>query len=367
MKTKNKKNKENDRAIRRERGYHGRIFSAPDGDKCLNSVQLHRLEQSFRDWTEASSRADVRKSRLRILVIFLLIRYTGAKLSEVLSLDPFQDIDFENRFVRLGRDHEKSDRSRRKVNISETLCKEIHTILADLSFKDGSRNLLDMDPGFVRRKFYERTEGCGFSKQLGAPENLRKSRAVELMQNNMPLPAVQMLLGHSTPNLTSSYVSFSEGEIQNVTRLFMEKESARKTSARNSFFGKIQSIQKGDIQTRVELATIGGFSVTTVITNDSVERLGLKAGDLIAAEVKATWVMLQKNGDRNACSAENMFKGVVEKIAMGEINAEYTVRIADGTKVCSIVTSDSSRRLGLAEGDEVWIVFSCYSVVLMSE
>ena len=253
------------------------------------------------------------------------------------------------------------------MNISETLCREIQEILADFRFETDSGNLLDMDPGFVRRKFYERAEDCGIAKQLGAPENIRKSRAVELMQNNMPLPAVQMLLGHSTPNLTSSYVSFSDDEIQRVTRLFMEKESARKTSARNSFFGKIREIRKGDIQSLVELTTIGGYGLTTVITNDSVERLGLKVGSLITAEVKAPWVLLQKDGDSRLCSAENMFLGVVERIARGEINTEYTVRISDGTEVCSIVTSESSRRLGVVEGDEVWIMFSGYSVVLIAE
>jgi hypothetical protein len=48
------------------------------------------------------------------------------------------------------------------------------------------------------------------------------------MQSNLPLPAVQMLLGHSTPNLVSSYVSYSEDDIQQVTRNVVEKEPARK-------------------------------------------------------------------------------------------------------------------------------------------
>ena len=91
MKTESEKSKKgNDQAVRQERGYHGRIFTAPDQDQCLNPVQLHRLEQSFREWTEATSRSDIRMSRRRILLIFLLIRYTGAKLSEVLGLDPFR-------------------------------------------------------------------------------------------------------------------------------------------------------------------------------------------------------------------------------------------------------------------------------------
>jgi molybdate transport system regulatory protein len=350
-----------------EKSYHGRIFSAPDRDKCLDAVQLHRLEESFRKWADAATRQDVRLSRRRILIIFLLIRYTGAKLSEVLSLDPFQDIDFEHQCVRYGRTREASDRPGRKAQLAKRLCEEIRAMITDRTFQESPQNLLNADPGFVRRKFYERAEACGIAKQLGAPENLRKSRAVELMQNNMPLTAVQMLIGHSTPNLTSSYVSFSEDDIQQVTRIFMEKESTRKTSARNSFYGKIQAIGQGDIQSRVELTTMGGCRVTTVITSDSLKRLGLKAGQLITAEVKAPWVMLQRSDTEPVCSADNIFSGTVEKITRGRINTEYIVRILDGTQVCSMVTSETSRRLAIGVGDKVWVLFNGFSVVLLSE
>lgn len=308
---------------------------------------------------------DVRVSRRRILLIFLLIRYTGAKLNEVLGLDPFHDIDFERQFICFGRQQEGSGRPSRKVQLSETLIREIQAIIADSSSKNVSRNILGVDPGFVRRKFYERAEACGIAKQLGAPEILRKSRAVELMQNNMPLPAVQMLLGHSTPNLTSSYVSFSDDDIQQVTRYFMEKESARRTSARNSFFGKIQQIQRGDIQSRVVLVTIGGHRITTIITNHSLQRLGLKVGKLITAEVKAPLVLLHKSDQGLKCSADNMLNGVVARVKRGTVSSEYVVRMSDGSEVCSIVTSDSSRRLALAEGDAVWVLFNSYSVVLL--
>lgn len=348
------------------KNYHGSIFPVPDRDKCLDAVQLHRLEQSFRHWAEAA-RPNVRLSRRRILIIFLLIRYTGAKLSEVLGLDPFEDIDFENRFVRFGRLQPASDRHPRKAQLSRALCDEIQAIITDPAYKKSNRNKLNADPGFVRRKFYERAEACGIAKQLGAPENLRKSRAVELMQNNMPLPAVQMLLGHSTPNLTSSYVSFSEDDIQQVTRIFMEKEATRKTSARNSFFGKIQAIRQGDIQSRVELLTMGGCRVATIITNDSLHRLGLKTGKLITAEVKAPWVILQKSADRLECSADNVFSGVVENITRGRVNTEYIVRISDGTQVCSMVSSETCRRLALGAGDKVWVLFNAFSVVLHSD
>lgn len=348
-------------AAKPAQGYHGRLVPAPDKDNHLDPVQLQQLEQSFSRWAEASARSDVQISRRRILLIFLLIRYTGAKLSEVLGLDPLLDIDLERQSVRFGRKQAESGRPPRKVQLSETLCRQIRALAADSSFK------LDADPGFVRRKFYERAEACGFAKQRGAPETLRRSRAIELMQSALPLPAVQMLLGHSTPNLTSSYVSFSEDDIHHVTKMFLEKESARKTSARNTFFGKVQRIQKGDIQSLVELLTIGGHRLTTVITNDSLQRLGLKKGKLITAEVKAPWVMLHKCGADSECSADNMLEGIVERITAGGINTEYIVRISDGTEVCAIVTSESCQRLALGQGDKVRVVFNSFAVVLLAD
>ena len=129
---------------------------------------------------------------------------------------------------------------------------------------------------------------------------IRRARAVELMQSNMPLPAVQKLLGHSTPNLTTAYVSFSEEELQRVTKLFVERESTRKTSARNTFFGKIIEIQRGDIQSLISFINLAGFTLTAMITNNSLERLGLQLGWLVTAEVKAPWIILQK-GDAQFC------------------------------------------------------------------
>lgn len=346
--------------FRQERTSHGRIVSIPEGSRYLDPVQLNRLEQAFRDWAEDTPRSDVRLSRKRILLIFLLIRYTGAKLNEVLALNPFQDINFDTQSVVLG----KSDATPREVQIPEALSKEIQVALADTAFQKSLGGLFSIDPGHVRRKFYERASACGFSKELGGPDAIRKSRAVEMLQSNMPLPVVQKILGHSTPNLTASFVSFSDADIHQVAKFFLEKESQRKTSARNTFFGKINTIQKGDVQAKVELVTIAGDLVTTIITNDSFTRLGLKVGTLITAEVKAPWVILQKDNEAPQCSAENKFRGTVARITQGKVTTEYVVRIVDGTELCSLVTSESSRRLDLHVSDPVWAVFNSFSVVL---
>jgi len=347
-----------------ERASHARIVSMPHESHCLDTVQMNRLEQSFRSWADGAPRADVRLSRRRILLIFLLIRYTGGKLNEVLALNPFQDVDFKHHLVFLGRAEKETGRLAREIQIPEALSKELASSLNDSAFKKYLGNFFNVDPGHVRRKFYERAIDSGFPPSMGAPESIRRSRAIELMQSNMPLPVVQKILGHSTLNMTASYVDFSDAEMQQVAKHFIEKESRRKTSARNSFFGKISSIKKGDIQAIVEMITLSGDKVTTIITRDSLSRLGLKTGSLITAEVKAPWLILQKSDKEPESTAENLFLGNIVRINKGETTTEYVVRITNGTELCSIVSTEKARMMGFKRDDQVWVIFNSYSVVL---
>ena len=265
----------------------------------------------MRRWAGETQRADVLLSRRRILLIFLLIRYTGAKLNDVLILHPFQDIDFKHHTVLLGRTGKKNSRPLREVQIPEAISKEIRSLLDDPAFRKYLGSLFKVDPGHVRRTFHERALDGGFPPAMGSPESIRKSRAVELMQSNMPLSVVQKILGHSTLNMTASYVDFSDIDMEQVAKHFIDRESYRKTTARNSFFGKISSLEKGDIQAKVEMVTLSGDKVTTIITNESLSRLGLKTGSLITAEVKAPWVILQKSDREPESTAENLFRFVL--------------------------------------------------------
>jgi molybdate transport system regulatory protein len=340
---------------------------SPHGENCLDSIKLHLLEQAFRKWVEQSNRADIRKSRERILMIFLIIRYTGAKLNEVLAIDPVSDINPADKalyFPGPATAGMERNAGKRAVYISEGLMEEIQEIFSDRDSQRMTTSSLNVDQGFVRKKFYERAAAIGIPKQMGGPEMIRKARAIELIQANMPIPAVQMMLGYATPTQASSYISFSPEEVRQVTRLFMEREASHKTSARNTFFGKIREIKKGDIQAVVRIETLSGDPVKTIITNDSLERLGLTPGNLITAEVKAPWVILHTGENEPKSSAENRFQGVVSRITKGEINTEFAVRISDGAEICALVSTEGAAPLNLREGDRVWALFSCFSVVL---
>jgi len=99
--------------------------------------------------------------------------------------------------VFLGRKEKKKGRPLREVQIPRILSEEMKDSLDDPSFKEYLSELFKVDPGHVRRKFYERAIASGLLPSMDSPESIRKSRAVELMQSNMPLPVVQRMLGHS--------------------------------------------------------------------------------------------------------------------------------------------------------------------------
>ena len=180
----------------------------------------------------------------------------------------------------------------------------------------------------------------------------------------MPLQVVQKILGHSTPNLAASYVEFSDTEISHVANYFADRENRRKTSARNSFFGKISTIRKGDIQTIVEVVSVSGNVITSIITSHSLTRIGLKHGMLITAEVKAPWIQLCKDQDAPKCSAENMFQGTVSRITKNRMTAEVVVRLPDGTELCAIITEKIRRQMDIHNQSTLWVFFDAFAVVL---
>lgn len=65
-----------------------------------------------------------------------------------------------------------------------------------------------------------------------------------------------------------------------------------KLSARNQLKGKIVTVTKGQTTAHVRIDIGGGVIVTSLITNDTVDDLGLKARDDAVAVIKASDVMV---------------------------------------------------------------------------
>ncbi|RKU00019.1 transporter [Burkholderia sp. Nafp2/4-1b] len=74
--------------------------------------------------------------------------------------------------------------------------------------------------------------------------------------------------------------------------IVMVDVDSRKVSARNCIAGTVASIAKGAVNSEVVIKTAGGAEIVAIVTNDSVERLGLASGKAASAMFKASSVIV---------------------------------------------------------------------------
>jgi molybdopterin-binding protein len=67
-----------------------------------------------------------------------------------------------------------------------------------------------------------------------------------------------------------------------------------KLSARNQIAGKIAELRKGQTTAHVRVDIGNGVLITSSITNEAVDELGLKQGDAVTVVIKASDVMIAK-------------------------------------------------------------------------
>lgn len=136
-----------------------------------------------------------------------------------------------------------------------------------------------------------------------------------------------------------------------------------KTSARNQFFGTVKNIQVGAVNAEVILDIGGGSSLAAVITNKSLEHLGLAVGADAYALVKAPWVIVTTSEDFKT-SARNELHGTVVKCTEGAINGEVIIELPGGKTVAAVVTNDSIKSLGLKEGVKACALIKASHIIL---
>jgi molybdopterin-binding protein len=67
-----------------------------------------------------------------------------------------------------------------------------------------------------------------------------------------------------------------------------------KTGARNKIIGKVSAIKKGTLMCQVSVKSDKPVELSSVMTLDSLEELGVKPGDQVTVVVKAVSVLLIK-------------------------------------------------------------------------
>lgn len=139
-----------------------------------------------------------------------------------------------------------------------------------------------------------------------------------------------------------------------------------KTSARNQFSGTIRRITPGAVNAEIELDIGAGQALIAIITQDSVERLGLQENTRTIALVKASSVIVSTHTGI-VTSARNKLIGRIARVVPGAVNTDVTLDIGGGKSVCAIITNVSALDLGLKQGQEACALFKAPSVILLQD
>jgi molybdate transport system regulatory protein len=137
-----------------------------------------------------------------------------------------------------------------------------------------------------------------------------------------------------------------------------------KISARNVLEGKVQKVIKGAVNAEVILALTGGEHVVSIITNSSIDSLGLVEGKTAYAIVKANEVIVGKGVDGAKLSARNVLAGEVTSSHDGAVNSEVAIKLAGGATVIASITKESVHALGLIQGDKVSAIVKASNVMI---
>ena len=135
-------------------------------------------------------------------------------------------------------------------------------------------------------------------------------------------------------------------------------------SARNQLAGKVQHVIKGAINAEVALILPGEETVISIITNSSIDSLGLAPGKAASAIIKASEVIVGKGVDGTKLSARNVLPGEVASLLDGAVNSEVEITLAGGTVVVASITKESVKKLGLNVGDKVSAIVKASNVMI---
>jgi len=137
-----------------------------------------------------------------------------------------------------------------------------------------------------------------------------------------------------------------------------------KISARNVFAGKITALIEGKVNAEVEITTPGGDRIIAVVTEGSVETLGLAVGKPAIAYVKAPWVMVLAGTGGVRFSARNQLAGTVESVQKGAVNSDISIKLTGGLLVHAVITNEAVMELGLKPGVAACALIKASHVVL---
>jgi len=180
----------------------------------LTEAQVNALTKAFQDWYDGSTEGR-RRQRGRYWLTYLVLRFTGARIGEVLLLNDTTDVNFREAEIRMPT-LKRRQLVYRQVFVPQNVTAEIATYLAE--FPEMRGKVFKIYQSNFRRTFYERAKEAGIPKKLAHPHILRHTRAIELLRAGVPVTIVQDQLGHAYLTTTAVYLRISGQEAREILK-----------------------------------------------------------------------------------------------------------------------------------------------------
>jgi len=134
------------------------------------------------------------------------------------------------------------------------------------------------------------------------------------------------------------------------------------TSSRNQFGGRVIEIDKGAVNTEVQV-DIGGDQLVAMVSNKSVQNMALERGHEVYALVNANHVIVTTDIEVKT-SARNHFTGQVKQCDLGAVNGEVILDLPGGKSIVAGMTNESIGEMNLEVGTRAAALIKASHVIL---
>lgn len=178
----------------------------------LFPAHLQQLESAFEEWAESRKFKKVYRQYL----MFLVLRYTAARIGEVVLLDDFSDIDFENsriKLMTLKQQRSKNGKPKKVKPKYRVVSVPPKVTGAIANYKgihpDMHRKVFQYHPSVYRKLHVSLCQELKLPANLQRVHVLRHTRAIEMTLAGVPLNIVKAILGHKNLSSTTVYLNIS--------------------------------------------------------------------------------------------------------------------------------------------------------------
>jgi molybdate transport system regulatory protein len=148
---------------------------------------------------------------------------------------------------------------------------------------------------------------------------------------------------------------------------FRPRARRLRTSARNMLPGVVTSIVHGPVSAEVGLLVNDRIVIDALVTNSSVDRLGLHPGGAAIALIKSTFVTLVHDLPGFVLSTRNQIGGRIKQMLPDTLETEVVLDIGGGAELAAVIASQDVGDLELAIGVTAVAGFKASHIILAVE